>query len=46
MPVYEVNPPLWAFWRAVRPLAEEHPVLTEQEIVRRLDLMYMGHGVC
>ena len=46
MPVYEVNPPLWAFWRRLEPRAEPHPVMTEQEIVRRLDLMYMGHGVC
>lgn len=46
MPAYTINPPLWAFWRMIEPRATEHPVMTEQEIVRRLDLMYMGDGVC
>ena len=46
MPAYEVNPPLWAFWRRLEPTSQEHPVYTEQEIVRRLDLFYFGDGTC
>ena len=46
LPCYEVNPPLWAFWRRVKPGAAEHPIMTEQEIVRRLDLIYFGDGTC
>jgi len=46
IPAYQVNPPLWAFWRTVEPFAPEHPIMTEQEIVRRLDLLYMGDGAC
>jgi len=45
-PCYEVNPPLWAFWRKIEPRAVEHPILTEQEIVRRLDLLYFSDGTC
>jgi len=45
-PCYEVNAPLWAFWRRVKPGATEHPIMTEQEIVRRLDLIYFGDGTC
>ena len=45
-PAYTVNPPLWAFWRRIEPKATEYPIMTEQEIVRRLDLLYMGQGVC
>ena len=42
----EVNPPLWAFWRKMEPRTTEHPTLTEQEVVRRLDLFYFGDGTC
>lgn len=45
-PCYEVNPPLWAFWRKIEPSTKEHPILTEQEIVRRLDMLYFGDGTC
>jgi hypothetical protein len=46
IPAYTVNPPLWAFWRTVEPSAPEHPVMTEQEIVRRLDILYCSDGTC
>ena len=46
MPCYTVNAPLWALVRRIEPNALEHPIMTEQEIVRRLDLLYMGDGVC
>ena len=45
-PCYTVNAPLWALFRRIEPNAPEHPIMTEQEIVRRLDLLYMGDGVC
>jgi hypothetical protein len=28
IPAYQVNPPLWAFWRTVEPSAPEHPIMT------------------
>lgn len=45
-PCYEVNAPLWAFWRKLEPQSQEHPMFTEQEIVRRLDMFYFGDGTC
>jgi hypothetical protein len=44
-PAYAVNPPLWRGWLAIQP-SPEHPLFTEQEVVRRLDLLYMGDGTC
>ena len=45
-PCYEVNKPLWAVFRRTHPHAVEHPIMTEQEIVRRLDCLYMSDGTC
>lgn len=45
-PCYEVNRSLWALYRRLDPHAHEHPIFTEAEIVRRLDLLYMGDGTC
>jgi len=45
-PAYEVNAPLWQFWQTLEPQAPRNPVFTEQEVVRRLDLLYMGLGTC
>lgn len=44
-PVYKVNAPLWRFWQTVQP-SPESPMFTEQEIVRRLDLLYAADGTC
>jgi hypothetical protein len=46
LPCYQINVPLWLFWRKVDPTATEQPIMTEQEITRRLDLLYMGDGTC
>ena len=45
-PCYKVNRSLWALYRRLDPTVQEHPVCTEAEIVRRLDLLYMGAGIC
>ena len=44
-PCYKVNAPLWRFWQTIAH-TPKHPIMTEQEIVRRLDLLYMGDGTC
>ena len=46
LPCYAVNRSLWQLYKRLDPKAQEHPIMTEQEIVRRLDLLYMGQGVC
>lgn len=46
LPCYTVNPPLWALFRTLDPHAPEHPIFSEQEVVRRIDLMYFGDGTC
>ena len=46
IPCYKVNRSLWQLYKRLDPKAQEHPIMTEQEIVRRLDLLYMGQGVC
>ena len=46
LPRYKVNRSLWQLYKRLDPKAQEHPIMTEQEIVRRLDLLYMGQGVC
>ena len=45
-PCYQVNRSLWILYRRLDPTVQEHPVCTEAEIVRRLDLLYMGDGTC
>ncbi len=45
-PCYQVNRSLWALYRRLDPNVKEHPVCTEAEIVRRMDLLYMGDGTC
>jgi len=46
LPCYQVNRSLWGLYKRFDPRAEEHPVMTEQEIVRRLDVLYMSDGTC
>lgn len=46
LPCYEVNKPLWGLYRQIDPRAEEHPLFSEQEVVRRMDLLFMGQGTC
>ena len=45
-PCYQVNRSLWQLYKRLDPKAQEHPVMTEQEIVRRFDLLFMGLGTC
>ena len=46
LPCYLVNRTLWQLYKRLDPKAQEHPVMTEQEIVRRFDLLFMGLGTC
>ena len=45
-PCYKVNRSLWALYRRLDPNVQEHPVCTEAEIVRRMDLLYFSDGTC
>ena len=45
-PCYQVNRSLWALYRRLDPTVQEHPVCTEAEIVRRLDILYNSDGTC
>jgi hypothetical protein len=46
LPCYTVNRSLWALYRKLEPRAVEHPIYTEEEIVRRMDLLYFSDGTC
>ena len=46
LPCYTVNRSLWTLYRKLEPRAVEHPIYTEEEIVRRMDLLYFSDGTC
>ena len=46
LPCSTVNRSLWALYRKLDPSAADGPLMTEEEIVRRMDLLYMSDGTC